>query len=141
MTVQTLVLRYTAFAAFATIANLLTQRIVLGVNTSAIGFSAAVLAGTLVGLIIKYLLDKNWIFHDRDTGINAHGQKFALYVATGVATTVIFWGSETLFWLVWKTDFMREAGALLGLAIGYVTKYNLDRRFVFTDAVSNTRQT
>ena len=83
MTVQTLVLRYTAFAAFATIANLLTQRIVLGVNTSAIGFSAAVLAGTLVGLIIKYLLDKNWIFHDRDTGINAHGQKFALYVATG----------------------------------------------------------
>jgi hypothetical protein len=24
---------------------------------------------------------------------------------------------------------------------GYVTKYILDRRFVFTDAVSNTRQT
>ena len=62
-------------------------------------------------------------------------------MATGVATTVIFWGSETLFWLVWKTDFMREAGALLGLAIGYVTKYNLDRRFVFTDAVLTTRQT
>ncbi len=141
MTVQILVLRYTAFAAFATLANLLTQRIVLSVDPSTIGLSAAVLAGTLVGLIIKYLLDKSWIFHDRNTGIKAHGQKFALYVAMGVATTAIFWSAEILFWLIWKTDFMREAGAILGLGIGYVTKYNLDRRFVFTDAVLNTRQT
>jgi hypothetical protein len=29
---------------------------------------------------------------------------------------------------------MRELGAVIGLAIGYVVKYNLDRRFVFTDA-------
>jgi putative flippase GtrA len=28
---------------------------------------------------------------------------------------------------------MRELGAILGLSVGYVVKYNLDRRFVFTD--------
>ncbi|MDC1270063.1 GtrA family protein, partial [Amylibacter sp.] len=40
---------------------------------------------------------------------------------------------ETAFWLVWQTYAMRELGAVLGLSIGYVVKYNLDRRFVFTD--------
>ncbi|MEL6702576.1 MAG: GtrA family protein, partial [Pseudomonadota bacterium] len=48
-------------------------------------------------------------------------------------TTMIFWGTETAFWLIWDTDIMRELGAVIGLSIGYVVKYNLDRRFVFTD--------
>ena len=33
----------------------------------------------------------------------------------------------------WKTDLMREVGAVLGLAVGYVIKYTLDRRFVFRE--------
>jgi putative flippase GtrA len=48
-----------------------------------------------------------------------------------VITTLIFWGTETLFWLTWGTDLMRETGAVIGLAVGYVIKYNLDKRFVF----------
>ncbi len=53
----------------------------------------------------------------------------------GLVTTTIFWGAESLFWFVWHTQAMRELGAVLGLAVGYVVKYRLDRRFVFTDAV------
>ena len=52
----------------------------------------------------------------------------------GVATTAIFWGMEYTFWTIWQTDLMRETGAIIGLAIGYVTKYQLDKRFVFTDS-------
>jgi putative flippase GtrA len=52
----------------------------------------------------------------------------------GVFTTLIFWGFETGCWLLWRTDHTREAGAIVGLCIGYVVKYQLDRRFVFTDA-------
>ena len=51
----------------------------------------------------------------------------------GLITTAIFWGMETTFWLIWHTDMMRELGAILGLTIGYVVKYHLDRRYVFTD--------
>jgi putative flippase GtrA len=40
---------------------------------------------------------------------------------------------ETAFWVVWQTKELRELGAILGLAIGYVVKYRLDRRFVFRD--------
>ena len=36
--------------------------------------------------------------------------------------------------LIWGTDLMREMGAILGLAVGYVVKYNLDRRYVFPDS-------
>jgi putative flippase GtrA len=133
MTLQTLILRYAAFAVVATIANLATQRLVLQFGDTGGYFAAAVDAGTIVGLVIKYIFDKRWIFYDLETGVKNHGRKFSLYTAMGLITTAIFWGTETAFWLIWQTDMMRELGAILGLSGGYVVKYNLDRRFVFTD--------
>lgn len=127
-----LIMRYVAFAVVATVANLATQRAVLAVDRGTVGFAVAVFLGTLAGLVIKYILDKRWIFDDRSTGAAAHGRKFALYTAMGVITTAIFWLTETVFWLTWKTDVMRETGAVIGLAIGYAVKYQLDRAFVFT---------
>lgn len=132
MTLQTLVLRYAFFAVLATLANLATQRGVLWFGDTGIFFAMAVGAGTLVSLVLKYILDKLWIFGDISIGIKAHGKRFSLYTAMGLVTTAIFWGTETAFWLVWQTDVMRELGAIIGLSIGYVVKYNLDRRFVFT---------
>lgn len=134
MTLRRLIFRYTVFAVIATLANLATQRMVLAGGTSTLWFMAAVGAGTLVGLVVKYVLDKRWIFGDTSTGMKAHGKKFGLYTAMGLVTTAIFWGTETAFWLIWQTDPMRELGAVLGLSVGYIVKYNLDRRFVFTDA-------
>ena len=131
MTTAQLIGRYTAFAALATLANLATQRLVLALAEGTQGFALAVGSGTVVGLLLKYILDKHWIFFDSSSGIAVHGRKFTLYTAMGVFTTLIFWGSETAFWLAWKTDLMREVGAVLGLAVGYVIKYNLDRRVVF----------
>ncbi|GAA6201552.1 GtrA family protein [Aquicoccus sp. SU-CL01552] len=132
MTLQTLILRYAAFAVIATIANLAMQRAVFQFGDTGPYFAAAVGAGTLLGLGIKYVLDKRWIFHDLETGMKNHGRKFWRYTVMGLITTAIFWGTETTFWLIWKDDMMRELSAILGLSIGYVVKYNLDRRFVFT---------
>ena len=67
-------------------------------------------------------------------------RKFGLYTLTGVGTTAIFWGSETLFWLLGRTQGMRETGAVLGLTIGYVIKYNLDYRFVFGRTLKNDQK-
>ena len=53
------------------------------------------------------------------------------YYRASFVTTAIFWGTESLAWVIWQTDLAREAGALLGLAVGYMVKYRLDRRFVF----------
>ena len=93
---------------------------------------AAIFIGTGVGLVVKYVLDKRWIFYDQATGAKAHARRFALYTLMGLGTTTIFWGSEALAWWLWHTDLAREIGAVLGLMVGYVAKYQFDRRFVFT---------
>lgn len=128
-----LVLRYAGFAVIATLANLGAQRLVLagGDPVTAGRFALAMALGTAVGLVVKYLLDKRWIFYDRTTGARAQGAQFALYTAMGLVTTAIFGITETAFWLAWRTDLARETGAVLGLGVGYVTKYLLDRRYVF----------
>jgi len=131
---RVLVVRYALFAVLATLANLGMQRAVLAAVPGDMGFAIAVLAGTAVGLVLKYLLDKRWIFDDRTTGLANHSRKFGLYTAMGIVTTLIFWGTETAFWLTWRTDLMRETGAVIGLAIGYTIKYELDRRYVFVPA-------
>ncbi len=134
MTLRALVLRYAAFAALATFANLGVQRLVLSWGHDRVTLAVAILAGTLVGLSLKYVLDKRWIFYDLETGAKAHSHKFSLYMAMGVITTAIFWGTETGFWVIWQTDIMRELGAVIGLSIGYIVKYHLDRRYVFTNS-------
>ena len=131
MTLPSLVLRYVAFALIATLANLATQRLILATGRTAGHFVLAVACGTCAGLVLKYLLDKRWIFQDRARGLGDHRRKFTLYTGMGLVSTAIFWGGETLFWLIWHSDRMRETGAVLGLMIGYVVKYQLDRRFVF----------
>ncbi|MFD2174734.1 GtrA family protein [Rhodobacter lacus] len=131
MTLSTLVLRYAAFAMIATLINLGAQRGVLLVGQGPVGLICALAVGTLAGLVVKYLLDKHWIFDDRATSLREHGQKFSLYTMMGLVTTALFWGMEAGFWAIWRTEAMRETGAVIGLAIGYVVKYNLDRRFVF----------
>jgi putative flippase GtrA len=131
-----LALRYAGFAVIATIANLGAQRLVLaGADpASTQRFVLAMGVGTAVGLVVKYLLDKRWIFYDSTTGARAQGTQFALYTAMGLVTTAVFWVTETAFWVVWGTDMAREIGAVLGLSVGYVTKYLLDRRYVFRRA-------
>ena len=130
MNKKRLILLYISFALIATLGNLGAQRISLSLFEE-LGLIFAIGMGTLIGLIIKYILDKRWIFGDLTSGISDNSRKFFLYSAMGVSTTLIFWASETLFWLVWHSDFMREIGAVLGLSIGYFIKYHLDRAFVF----------
>lgn len=131
MSRTTLVFRYTLFAVLATLANLGAQRLVLLSGEGGWHFAAAVLAGTALGLVLKYVLDKRWIFADFETGLRAHGRKFGLYTAMGLVTTAIFWATETAFWLGFGSHAAREFGAVLGLALGYWVKYRLDRRYVF----------
>lgn len=128
----TLALHYSAFAIIATTANLGTQSAILAFDDQALVYYLALAAGTGIGLVVKYILDKTWIFADRSKGVAAHAQKFSLYTLMGVVTTLIFWATETAFWFAWQTHEARVAGALLGLGVGYFVKYQLDRRFVFT---------
>ena len=49
----------------------------------------------------------------------------------GVFTTAIYWGVEYAFHLIFATDTMRYVGGVIGLAIGFYVKYQLDKKYVF----------
>ena len=58
----------------------------------------------------------------------------------GVVTTLIFWGTEYAFHLIYDTDLMRYVGGIVGLAVGFYVKYQLDKKYVFVNNVSDVRQ-
>lgn len=129
-----LILRYSAFAAVATVTNILTQEASLSVYHGNKALEASILAGTGMGFAVKYVLDKYWIFFDRTSGSSAEVWKILLYGLSGVLTTALFWAVEIGCWKASGTDFAKYSGAVVGLGIGYVMKYLLDRRFVFVRA-------
>lgn len=122
---------YAVLALLATLANIGAQDIVIRGYTGAFSILVSVVIGTAVGLFVKYVLDKRYIFRFRARGIVHDSQTFALYTVMGLATTVIFWGFEFGFHYIFLTKEMRYLGGAVGLAIGYLAKYHLDRRYVF----------
>jgi putative flippase GtrA len=124
--------RYVLFAVVATLANLATQELVIRVAPVA-PLTLSILAGTAAGFVLKYVLDKKWVFDDRYRGHREELQMVTLYGVFSVLTTLVFWGFEIAFWTIWRTDFAKYSGAVLGLAIGYAAKFALDRTFVFKE--------
>lgn len=129
-----LALRYTAFAVVATLANLSVQASSLPLYRGSGDLALAMAAGTTVGLVLKYILDRQWIFADRSRGLRAHARSFPLYSVSGILTTAIFWSCELLCAALDSEGLLPLLGGALGLAMGYALKYRLDRRFAFARA-------
>ena len=129
-----LAITYAVLALIAMATNIGAQELSVRVYHGAFGVPLSVFIGTGVGLVVKYLLDKAFIFRFRARD-NLHDvQTFGLYTVTGVVTTAIFWGFEFGFEAAFHSKDMRYVGGLIGLAIGYFTKYRLDKRYVFGGA-------
>ena len=80
---------YFLFAALATATNLGTQRLVLLCAHGRLAVYGAIVAGTAVGLVSKFLLDGRFVFHYVPRSA-AHGiETFALYCALSVLTTLV----------------------------------------------------
>jgi putative flippase GtrA len=126
-----LAILYSIFALIATVANIGSQDLVVRLYSGAFQVLASVVVGTGVGLVVKYVLDKRYIFGFRARDVAHDGRTFMLYTAMGLLTTFIFWGFEFAFDHAFGTRAMRYAGGVIGLAIGYWAKYRLDRRYVF----------
>lgn len=87
--------------------------------------------GTLTGLIVKYILDKQYIFQFQTKTIKEDSYKFIIYSIMGIITTLIFWGFELAFNYLVSFATAKYFGAIVGLSIGYITKYQLDKRYTF----------
>ena len=126
-----LAFNYAIFALIATAANIGAQDFVIRLYSGPFDLLGSVIVGTGIGLVVKYLLDKRYIFRFRPRNAAHDGQTFILYTIMGLATTVLFWGMEFGFHYLFETKEMRYFGGIIGLTIGYLTKYQLDKRYVF----------
>lgn len=131
-----LAITYVILALIATAANIGVQDLMVRLYTGVFDILASVVMGTGVGLVVKYLLDKRYIFRFRARDAAHDRRTFALYTLMGLATTVIFWAFEFGFQHVFETKEMRYLGGIIGLSIGYFTKYQLDKRYVFQTEVA-----
>jgi len=133
-----LALRYILFAAIATGANFGVQAVWSHLFPHLFEPWLSLAAGTGVGLVVKYVLDKLFIFqadHLRETSQVA--RSFGLYSLSGGFLTLLFWGVELSFmhgFPGWPPA--RYVGGAIGLSIGYFIKYRLDRRFAFAPSAS-----
>ncbi len=125
-------LRYLLFACLATLVNLVMQEITIRIAPIA-PLTSSIVMGTAAGFILKYALDKKCVFDDAYEGHRQEFHKIILYAAFSVLTTLVFWGFEVVFWMIWQTDLAKYTGAVIGLAIGYAAKFVLDRTFVFKE--------
>lgn len=124
------IIKYTFFVIIATIANILCQDATNRFYHAQHDLYLSMNSGTLVGLAVKYLMDKKYIFSFKSKSLLQDGQKFILYSSMGIVTT-FFGGGEMAFDYSFKTIAMRYTGAVIGLSFGYLMKYQLDKRFVF----------
>ncbi len=149
-----LTIKYALFAIISIIANFSTQQLclflldsfmffkgfknvsILGIFNFNLVLMAAIIMGTLVGLIIKYILDKKYIFNYEAKSKSEDTGKFIIYSFMGIFTTAIFWTFELAFDSIFDHQYAKYLGGLIGLTIGYIIKYNLDKRFVFNKAIS-----
>lgn len=122
---------YAAFAGIATMANLGAQAVVIWLYKGPNSIEISILVGTITGLPIKYVLEKQHIFEFESEGLGHDSRLFFLYSVMGVFTTTFFWGVEYAFHWIFGTDAMRYLGGAIGLTLGYIMKYRLDKRFVF----------
>ena len=123
--------RYALFALLAMSANIGAQMISFAVYSGKFALWLAMAVGTVVGVLLKYALDKRWIFDQGPYSLSQHGQTFSLYSLMAVPTTLLFWLTEWAFDTLGGGPPWRYVGAVIGLSAGYWLKYQLDRRYVF----------
>lgn len=126
-----IVVKYIYFAIASTVVNLIFQYISFLLYSGFLDLYVAMFFGTLAGLVLKYILDKKYIFYHKPKTKKDDGKKFLLYSLMGVFTTFIFWGFEIGFDYIFEFESAKYIGVVVGLSIGYIVKYFLDRKYVF----------
>ena len=125
-------LKYILFAMLAIIANIFFQFLTFTLINYEYELYLAIFNGTILGMILKYYLDKNYVFNYVKNKFE-NKNIFFLYILTSILTTIIFWLTEIWFKFNVNLQYSEYLGALIGLTLGYSLKYLLDKHLVFNN--------
>ena len=118
--------KYIAFAGIASACNLFLQYCTLTVYAGPFALFAAMAIGTGAGLLVKFFLDKFFIFYHTSQKPSDVSLTFILYSLTGVGTTLLFWGIEVGFDWLFHAPHAKYVGAAIGLSLGGTTGYAIN---------------
>ncbi|MFW9950760.1 MAG: GtrA family protein, partial [Candidatus Thorarchaeota archaeon] len=79
--------------------------------------------------IIKFFLDKYIVFKKDQTNIKEISKEFLKYFGFAILTTIENIGIQFILTNFFKSPL--EVSFIIALSIGYLTKFFLDRKFVF----------
>lgn len=85
--------------------------------------------------LIKFFLDKYYVFKKAGSRLKETSKEFIKYFLFAILTTIENIGIQFLL-----TNFLHtslEISFIVALSIGYLTKFFLDRKYVFTQDYSN----
>ena len=93
-----------------------------------------VLIGSIVATgityIIKFFLDKYLVFKKTSLKIKETSEEFSKYFGFAILTTIENIGIQFILTNLFNAPL--EVSVIIALSIGYVTKFFLDRKYVFT---------
>ncbi|MBN1523327.1 MAG: GtrA family protein [Spirochaetales bacterium] len=134
-------IKYYLFAAIATISNLVLQFLCTRIGESVLTvdlihrkdiiYISAWAVGTGLSSVLKYILDKVFIFKYQTDTLKKNLVTFFFYGIMSLVTTGIFFGIQSYFEYILQIS--KYIGGFIGLGIGYTVKYFLDRKFVFIE--------
>jgi len=88
------------------------------------------IAAVGVTYIIKFFLDKYIVFKKSSLKIKETSEEFFKYFGFAILTTILNVGIQFILTNLFKTPL--EVSFIVALPIGYITKFFLDKKFVFT---------
>ncbi len=89
------------------------------------------IAAVGITYIIKFFLDKYLVFKKTNLKIKETSREFFKYFGFAILTTVENIGIQFILTNIFGAPI--EIGILIALSIGYITKFFLDRKYVFTN--------
>lgn len=91
----------------------------------------AMVVGTAVGFVFKYYVDKKVIFKHTSITVSMEGVVALKYTLFSILTTLVYILFEMFAHTYFEHCCKEEVGAALGLLVGYIIKYYLDKHYTF----------
>lgn len=128
---------YFIFAIISIILNISIQELFfIFIGRESQVLAIAMVIATIVSFVFKYFMDKFYVFNSKSETKKEEVKKVFLYGFFSVFTTLIYMVVEFAFHISFSFQHKEELGAMLGLTIGYIVKYIIDKKITFKREVS-----
>jgi len=124
-----MVSRYFCVASSSIVLNILIQFLSVQIYRGIFFIELSIIIATLLTMPTRYFIEKNYVFYGLQK--SSDSLSFSMYTFSAIVSTIIFWSIEYSFHLIYYSDLLRYLGGILGLSIGFIIKFFIDKLYIF----------